>query len=293
MARLNLERKKFVIPDRYILLIITGVCIVLMLLTYYTDAVSAPLSLVASYTIIPFEKGLNAVGRKFEERLSELESLKDVMSENESLKEELAKLKIENNQLAEDRYELNELRTLYQLDDQFDTYETVGARVIGKDPGNWFSVFIIDKGSLDGIAVDMNVISGSGLVGIVTEVGDNWATVRSCIDDESNISGMVLSTSDTVMVNGDLKLMENNEILFSQLTDEEDKVGVGDEIVTSNISNKYLPGITIGYITSVEVDANNLTKSGTITPTVDFRHINTVLVIKNLKQSKSSSVSSN
>ena len=292
MARLNLERRKFVIPDRYILLIITGLCILLMLLTCYTDAISMPLSMVASYTVVPFEKGLNTVGRKFEERLSELASLKMVMSENDELKEEIAKLKMENNQLAEDRYELNELRTLYQLDDRFKSYETIGARVIGKDPGNWFSVFTIDKGSDDGVTVDMNVISGSGLVGIVTEVGDNWAAVRSCIDDDSNISGMVLSTSDTVMVNGDLKLMENDEISFSQLTDIDDKVGAGDEIVTSNISNKYLPGITIGYITSVETDANNLTKSGTLTPTVDFRHINTVLVIKNLKKSKGS-VSSN
>ncbi len=292
MARLNLERRKFVIPDRYILLIVTGFCILLMLLTCYTDAISMPLSMVASYTVVPFEKGLNTVGRKFEERLSELASLKMVMSENDELKEEIAKLKMENNQLAEDRYELNELRTLYQLDDRFKSYETIGARVIGKDPGNWFSVFTIDKGSDDGVTVDMNVISGSGLVGIVTEVGDNWAAVRSCIDDDSNISGMVLSTSDTVMVNGDLKLMENDEISFSQLTDIDDKVGAGDEIVTSNISNKYLPGITIGYITSVETDANNLTKSGTLTPTVDFRHINTVLVIKNLKKSKGS-VSSN
>ena len=209
------------------------------------------------------------------------------MAKNEQLQAEIDRLTIENNQLAEDRYELSELRSLYQLDDKFSTYEKIGARVIGKDSGNWFSVFTIDKGTNDGITEDMNVISGSGLVGIVTEVGPNWASVRSCIDDSSNISGMVLSTSDTLMISGDLRLMEDGEIRFSQLTDDSDKVGVGDEIVTSNVSNKFLPGITIGYISSIQTDANNLTKSGTLTPTVDFRHINTVLVIKNLKQSKS------
>ena len=57
---------------------------------------------------------------------------------------------------------------------------------------NWFSTFTIDKGSKDGIAADMNVMAGSGLVGIVTEVGPTWAKVRSIIDDSSNVSAMVL-----------------------------------------------------------------------------------------------------
>ena len=287
MAKLHLKRKKFVIPDRYVLLIVTAVCIILMLLTYFTDAVSMPLSYVAAYTIVPFENGLTTVGRKIEDKLDQLKDINDVMAKNEALQAEVDRLTIENNQLSEDRYELSELRSLYQLDEKFSAYDKVGARVIGKDAGNWFSVFTIDKGTNDGIEPDMNVISGSGLVGIVTEVGPNWASVRSCIDDSSNVSGMVLSTSDTLMVSGDLKLMENGEISFSQLTDDQGKVGVGDEIVTSNVSNKFLPGITIGYISSIETDANNLTKSGSLTPTVDFRHINTVLVIRDLKKSKS------
>ena len=287
MAKLHLKRKKFVIPDRYVLLIVTAVCIILMLLTYFTDAVSMPLSYVAAYTIVPFENGLTTVGRRIEDKLDQLKDINDVMAKNEALQAEVDRLTIENNQLSEDRYELSELRSLYQLDEKFSAYDKVGARVIGKDAGNWFSVFTIDKGTNDGIEPDMNVISGSGLVGIVTEVGPNWASVRSCIDDSSNVSGMVLSTSDTLMVSGDLKLMENGEISFSQLTDDQGKVGVGDEIVTSNVSNKFLPGITIGYISSIETDANNLTKSGSLTPTVDFRHINTVLVIRDLKKSKS------
>jgi rod shape-determining protein MreC len=86
------------------------------------------------------------------------------------------------------------------------------------------------------------------------------------------------------MVSGDLKLMESGEIRFDQLTDDEDAVVVGDEIVTSNISNKFLPNITIGYISSLDKDANNLTKSGTLTPSVDFEHIDIVLVITQMKE---------
>ena len=67
------------------------------------------------------------------------------------------------------------------------------------------------------------------------------------------------------------------------LYDEDDKVAVGDKVVTSNISDKYLPGILIGYISTIEEDSNNLTKSGKITPVVQFEYMNEVLVIMKLK----------
>ena len=132
----------------------------------------------------------------------------------------------------------------------------------------------------------MNVMAGAGLVGIVTSVGPNWATVRSIIDDESNISAMVLNTSDTMIVTGDLELYSNGTIKFSQLRDEDNAVSAGDQIVTSQISNRYLPGISIGYIKEINDDSNNLTKSGYITPIVDFEHLDIVLVVTQIKQTK-------
>ena len=66
--------------------------------------------------------------------------------------------------------------------------------------------------------------------------------------------------------------------------DNNNKAAVGDKIVTSNISEHYLPGILIGYISNIEIDSNNLTKSGTLTTAVDFEHLEDVLVIMELKQ---------
>lgn len=130
----------------------------------------------------------------------------------------------------------------------------------------------------------MNVMAGSGLVGIVTEVGPTWATVRSIIDDSSNVSGMVLSTSERCIVNGDLTLMNDGKIRFEQMENNENEVAVGDQIVTSYISDKYLQGILIGYISEVNVDSNNLTRSGYITPVVDFKNLQEVLVITTTKE---------
>ena len=95
---------------------------------------------------------------------------------------------------------------------------------------------------------------------------------------------MVLASSDNLIVSGDLELYKQGFIRFSKLVDDVDKVSIGDKVVTSNISDKYLPGILIGYISTIDDDSNNLTKSGTITPAVDFEHMNVVLVLLELKK---------
>ncbi len=130
----------------------------------------------------------------------------------------------------------------------------------------------------------MNVIADGGLVGIVESVGPNWSKVKSVIADNSNVSGTVLATGDLLMVSGDLQAMERGVIRFGQLVDSESNVAVGDKVVTSDISSLFLPDILIGYIDQIDMDANNLTKSGFITPAVDFEHLSEVLVILELKQ---------
>lgn len=286
MARNRSRRTKLNIPSKYILLALTIICVVMMVLSYSTDILNGPLETVAGYTIVPFQKGLSNVGYWLTSRSDSIKKNEELTEENEALKATVADLTIQVNELQQDKFELSELRALYALDDRYDNYEKIGARVIGKDAGNWFSTFLIDKGINDGIDINMNVIASGGLVGVVTDVGPNWASVRSIIDDNSNLSGMVLATSDTCIVSGNLELMNNGYIEFSQLIDDNDLVAQGDQIVTSYISDKYLPGITVGYISHLNKDANNMTKSGYITPGVDFKHIETVLVIKELKHQR-------
>jgi len=286
VARNRGRKNKIEIPSKYILLVLAIICIVLMILSYTADIFSGPLRIVAGYTVVPFQKGIESTGTWLFDRSENIKKMQELTAENESLKTQVDELTIKNNELLQDKYELSELRQLYKLDEQYAEYEKIGARVIGKDTGNWFNTFIIDKGENDGIAVDMNVMAGSGLVGIITEVGPNWSSVKAIIDDDSNVSGMIQTTSDILIVEGSLDLMNDGVLSFSQLEDTEDTVKVGDQIVTSYISSKYLPGISIGYITEINLDSNNLTKSGQLTPVVDFKHLSTVLVVTELKEHK-------
>ena len=269
--------------SKYWLLILSIICVLLMGLSLITDKVNGPLRAVANYTIVPMQNGINTVGIWMSDLTKNLDTLKELQAENDALKAEINDLTMKINLLQLDKEELTRLRELYKLDEYYSDYQMIGARVTSNDSGNWFSSFVIDKGKNDGIKVDMNVMAEGGLVGIVTEVGPNWARVRSIIDDASNVSALVLSTSDTCIVNGDLTLLQEGKIRFEQLPNNDTEIKSGEPVVTSHISNKYLQGILIGYINEVHEDANNLTRSGYMIPAVDFQHLQEVLVITSTK----------
>lgn len=276
--------ERFTLPSKYLLFILTIICTGMMILTFSTDVFNAPLNTAVGYVVVPFQKGISTVGSFIKDRSDELVQIRELLNENERLKEQIAELTVENTTLQQGKYELNTLRELYKLDNQYADYNKVGARIISRDTGNWYHTFTIDKGTDDGLTINMNVMAGGGLVGRITDVGPNWAKVISIISDNSNVSGSVLATGDNLIVSGELESMQNGVIRFIQLIDSANKVVVGDKIVTSSISDNYLPNILIGYISEINLDANKLTKSGYITPAVDFEHLNVVLVITELKQ---------
>lgn len=275
--------EKFTIPSKYLLFVLTCLCTVLMALTFSTDVFNQPLNTAVGYVVVPFQQGISKVGGWLSNRKDELVQIRQLLEENVRLQQQLDEVLVENTQLQQEKSELSRLRELYQLDNQYDEYHKVGARIIARDSGNWYSVFEIDKGTNDGLQVDMNVIASGGLVGRISEVGPNWARVTSVIADNSNVSAKTLNSSDTMTVTGDLKTMQDGVIRFSQLIDSQDGVAVGDKVVTSHISDKYLPNILIGTIHTINRDSNNLTKSGYLTPAVDFEHLEEVLVITDMK----------
>lgn len=276
-------KNQFSLASKYWLLILAIICIILMGLSGFADTGKGPLAWVAGYTVVPMQKGINRVGMWISDVSDNFATLQEVREENKQLKEKVAELTIENNQLQQNSAELERLQELFKMHQDTADYPKVGANVIASENSNWFSRFTIDKGSNDGIEVDMNVLSGAGLVGIVTEVGPNYSIVSSIIDDK-NVSAMMLETFDKCIVSGDLKLIGEGVVKFEQLANSENEVKVGTQVVTSNISDKYLQGLLIGYVSEVTVDANNLTRSGYIIPATDFHELNEVLVITTTKK---------
>jgi rod shape-determining protein MreC len=279
----SFRNKKKTIPTRYVLFTLSIVCIAAILLSLTLNITGGPLNTVAGYILVPMQQGINNLGKNISSRANDFRTLSEVLEENAALKQQNDDLTTQLNTIKLERYELENYRELLELDEKYN-YEKVAANVIAKDSGNWFCSFTIDKGTNDGLSVGMNVIAGSGLVGIIMDVGPNFAKVRSIIDDSSNVSAMVTTTQDNFNVSGNLETMSSSGMItFSELRDTDDKVAIGDPVVTSYVSDQYQQGILIGYISSIEPNSNNLTKSGTITPVVDFEHIQEVLVILDIK----------
>ena len=271
--------------SKLILFFLSLFCGIMIIVSFALEFTDSPVKDVVGVVLTPIQSGINHVGGWFSGKMDYFEDNLKLAAQNEELQSQVDQLTVENTQLLQDKDELNSLRDLYELDHKYETYEKVGARVISKDDSsNWFSTFTIDKGSNYGLAVDMNVMAGSGLVGIITDVGPNWATVRSIIDDYSNVSAQISETEDTCIIAGDLSLTDEGTVRLVKLNDPDSKVKVGDTVVTSQISDIFLPGILIGYVSEIGVDSNNLTHSGLVSTVVDFKDIKEVLVIKNLKQ---------
>ena len=268
--------------SKYILAGLSFFCIVLIAVTSINNSILTPLRTGVGYVLIPFQSGVNAIGTSLYNHMRDFSTMKEAQEENEELKNRVAELTEENNRLQAEQYELERLRELYALDQDYMQYEKVAARVIAKDSGNWFQIFRINKGSNDGIKENMNVIAGGGLVGIVTDVGANYATVRAVIDDASRVSCMSMRSGDNCIVSGDLTLFQEGLLGLDHVKKEAD-IQEGDKIVTSNISDVFLPGILVGYATELTTDSNNVTKSGQIVPVAEFDNLQEVLVITQLK----------
>lgn len=273
------------VSSKYLLTIMSIFCVMLLFFSYSTGFTGGPLQTVANYIFIPMQRGIDFIGSSITVSSADTKTKQELIEDNEALQAQVDDLTSQVKNLQLKLEELDKLQQLYDLDQTYYDYETTGARVIAKGSSNWFSTFTIDKGTSDGIEENMNVIADNGLVGIVTTVGKNYAVVRSIIDDTSNVSATISTTEDNCIVSGSLDLMTSDNLInFSNLDDAEGEVAIGDSVVTSNISDKYMPGLMIGYISSITGDDNDLTKSGTITPVVDFKHLSDVLVIKQVKE---------
>ncbi len=201
----------------------------------------------------------------------------DLVAENEALKAEIEQLKLDNTRvthLDEDNKELTELLGTKQ---KFSQYSTITGRKIGQDFNNWNNTFIIDVGSDDGVEVDMIVIAQGALVGKVVSVTPNTANVTTILDDSSSVSVVSTRSNDIAFVNGDIGLVGTNTCELEYL-DESTPIFINDELFTSSISSLYPPGLSVGYVSDINIDKNN-ERSAIVAPIVDFNNLHTVLVI--------------
>ncbi|MDY2922895.1 MAG: rod shape-determining protein MreC [Eubacterium sp.] len=276
------RRNKKTIHPKIIYICLSVFCVLLVLFSFkFSDQFSSVKTMFGDF-VTPMQKGINSVGSSVSGAFDLFHSKESLLAENKELKDKLNSLSYNNKILVSENNELESYRQLVNLNKKYPDYPKVAATVISRDGNNWFNVFYIDKGTEDGIDVDMNVISGNGLVGIVSEAGKHYAKVRSIIDDKSNVSAMFEKTGETCIVKGNMESIYNGYIDVEMISNSA-KIKQGDEIVTSHVSDKYLQGLSVGYVKDIKTDSATLTKTAHLTPSVNFDQLQYVLVITQKK----------
>lgn len=271
------------ISARLMLAVVVILCAVSLLIQYFGRPDSISPLVVAGAVIVPFQEGVNELGGFLFKTEQERLNLSRAEERIRELEEENERLSIENERLKAFSSENRELRELLDMKESLGSYDMVGATVIGSDGTNVFRRFTINKGTIDGIGIDMNVITGDGLVGIVTEAGPNYAIVTSIIEDGMSVGAMTKNGHENCIVTGDFSLSAVNRLRLENALSGVD-LSLDSVLVTSLISDKYLPGIVIGYPIGVSENDDHLTQSGYVRTAVDFTGLKDVLVIKTLRK---------
>ena len=271
----NFFRSKFFI----ILAIVTVVILILMAVSTLSGEKANFAKNAVGTIVSPVEGVFRSIGEATDNFFGRFRSNSSYREENEALKAEIAKLEEETRELYEIRNENQRLMGLLSLKDNTPEYNMIGARVIAKDPGAFYSIFKINKGTNAGIHKHDIVLTDKGLVGYIYEVGTNWSTVLSIIDTKSTLGVIVERTGDTAMIEGGITLMNEGKCHLFYLS-KDAEVAEGDFVETSGLGGIYPEGLYIGKIKSLSVDAQGLYYEATVEPAVDFSRISEVMVIR-------------
>lgn len=227
----------------------------------------------------PFQKFFTSVGGGIGDFFTYMHDMKTYKEENIALKEEVDELKNQVRELTLHEKENERLRKLLELKSSDKTNRMVACEVTAKDPGNWFYVFTVDKGSNAGISKNDTVITNAGLVGRVSEVGTNWAKVTSIIDTGSSVGAMISRTEEIALVDGDMTLAENGKCRLDFIKSDHSIVA-GDTIETSGLGGIYPRGLLIGTVSEIKNDSKGYTRYAIVDTAVDFEKIREVVILK-------------
>lgn len=266
-----MKNKKFaVIPVIILVIAIVALCV-------FTPVFKTVSSWIGN-VLTPVQSGFTSAYKGAENVFDGWKNTKKLAEENKQLKAEIDKIKESNKEWSAYKKENDRLKSLLELKNQRESFNPVAATVIGKDAGNWFNIFTVNKGKDSGITENTPVISSKGVVGRVSQVGNNWAKIVSVINYDHSVSGMISRTEDLVQIDGDLALMKEGLLKMTVITEGADII-IGDTVVTSGIGGIYPKGIFIGTVTEFRNNSEGTGKYAIVKPDVDFQRVYDVLLL--------------
>lgn len=261
-----------------LLALAAAIAVLLSVMTYFSST-SAAMPNIAGILASPFRAAGAAITGKFtqwHDYLTEFDRLKE---ENQRLKQELADAQADIRQAARDQEENQRLYELLELRQKRRDLSFEPALIVKGDDSNWSSVLTINKGTSHDVAVGDCVVNATGyLVGVVTEAGLNWSTVRTVIDSDSSIGALIYRSGESAIAQGDFALMGQGQLRLAYLGADADVV-TGDLIVTSGLGEYYPSQLVIGYVEDLRASDDGLTQFAVVSPSMTLEDLTQVFVI--------------
>lgn len=233
-----------------------------------------------SVVLNPVKNGVTLLVDKAERLYNYLFGYELLQAENEQLQAELASMNQDIRDAQTYKTENERLRELENLTEKHTDYDLAIANVVSRSGGSYGSTMTISQGSSIGLEAGMCAITETGqVVGILSEVGTNWATVTTILDTTSEIGAYIFGSGYTCIAQGDFTLMKEGKLRASYLSSSA-TIRNSDQLLTSGDGDIYPPGLVIGGVTDVGDDETNVAKYAVITPTVDLDAVEQVFVIK-------------
>lgn len=236
------------------------------------------------YVFVPMQKLSDAVGRA-------IDGYTDYFTEADRLKKENAELRKQIDEMLDEvqsakavKAENDELRLMLEVKEEHLDYKFELADVVGREDGNYMTVFTLGKGKNSGIDRDMPIIApNSGLIGRITDAGGTWSKACSVIEMNSSVGAYVERSRASGIVVGDYELGLKGLCRLAYLQSDAD-IEVGDRVMTSGVGSVYPRGLIIGTVTEVKTDENLRTVYAIVKPYADISDLSSVTVVKSYRK---------
>ena len=236
----------------------------------------------------PIESAFSSAAGGVKNFFSNWRNYDKLQREYETLEMTNEELSLKLSGVEETEQENARLKVLLDAQDAYEALDPIYAKVIARDPGQWFDTFTINRGTTHGVTEGMSVVTGAGLVGYVYEAGLTYAKVLTIIDTRSDVAVLVQRTRDNGVMRGEVTEASDSAECYTYYLPNVNNIMPGDVIVTSGTDSLYPKGLTIGEVIAVSQETSSDGSYVIVSPYVDFRHVEEVLVLRTVVETQES-----
>lgn len=270
-----------------ILIIAVLLSLITAVLSFTFGGGALPIANLTGVLATPFRNGFNAFANWSEGVYSDAFQRENMATELDELRAEVAQLRQEAVEVEAIKKENERLRNLNALSVKRPDFDKEDAKVTAHGSFNWTATLTVDKGSAADVAAGDCVVDEYGyLVGVVSEVGLNWSTVRTVVDVDLEMGGRIARTGAAAILEGDFRLMEEDRLKLTYLPADGD-ILPGDAVVTSGLKSgneaTYPAGLVVGYVEELRADEGGMNNYAVLTPASKLNSLEQVFIIRDFR----------